>query len=43
MAFTDEWSQEALSAEMLNKIQNQLFEIGIIDKRGTFGDIVKAL
>jgi hypothetical protein len=28
---------------MLNKIQNQLFELKIIDKKGTFADIVKAI
>ena len=38
-----EWSQEALSEEMLNKVQNQLHELGVIDKKGTFGEIVKAL
>jgi len=38
-----EWSQAPLSADMLNKVQNQLFELGIIDKKGTFGHIVKAL
>src|SRR6478752_4326963 len=37
-----EWSQEALSEEMLNKVQNQLHELGVIDKKGTFGKIVKA-
>lgn len=38
-----EWSQDNLTPELLNKIQNQLFELGIIDKKGTFGQIVKAL
>ncbi|HCQ12078.1 substrate-binding domain-containing protein [Flavobacterium sp.] len=38
-----EWSQSALSKEMLNKIQNQLFDLKIIDKKGTFAKIVKAL
>jgi ABC-type nitrate/sulfonate/bicarbonate transport system substrate-binding protein len=34
-----DWSQEALHAEMLNNIQNQLFEFGIIDKKGTFAQL----
>lgn len=38
-----EWSQKPLSEEMLNKIQNQLFDLKIIDKKGTFVTIVKAL
>ncbi|MEC4048708.1 substrate-binding domain-containing protein [Flavobacterium sp. SUN046] len=38
-----EWSQNALTEKMLNKIQNQLFELKIIDKKGTFAEIVKAL
>ena len=38
-----EWSQSALSKEMLNKIKNQLFDLKIIDKKGTFAKIVKAL
>ena len=38
-----EWSQKPLSEEMLNKIQNQLFDLKIIDKKGTFAEIVKAL
>jgi ABC-type nitrate/sulfonate/bicarbonate transport system substrate-binding protein len=38
-----EWSQKTLSENMLNKIQNQLFELKIIDKKGTFADIVKAI
>lgn len=38
-----EWSQSELSKEMLNKIQNQLFDLKIIDKKGTFAKIVKAL
>ncbi|RDI53558.1 ABC-type nitrate/sulfonate/bicarbonate transport system substrate-binding protein [Flavobacterium glaciei] len=35
------WSQKPLSAKMLNKVQNQLFQLKIIDKKGTFEDIVK--
>ena len=38
-----EWSQSELSNKMLNKIQNQLFDLKIIDKKGTFAKIVKAL
>jgi len=33
------WSQEPLSEEMLNNIQNQLFKTGIIDKKGTFAQL----
>ena len=42
LSLTD-WSQEQLSYEMLNKIQNQLLELKIIDKIGTFDEIVKTL
>ncbi|MEN9908433.1 MAG: hypothetical protein RLZZ540_1582 [Bacteroidota bacterium] len=38
-----EWSQRQLSKEMLNKIQNQLLELKIIDKIGTFDEIVKTV
>lgn len=38
-----EWSQKPLSEEMLTKIQNQLIDLQIIDKRSTFAAIVKAL
>lgn len=37
------WSQKNLEVETLNKIQNQLFDLKIIDKKGTFAEIVKAL
>lgn len=37
-----EWSQENLDKNMLNKIQNELFKLGIIDKKGTFAEIVKS-
>ena len=37
------WSQEPLDEKMLNKIQNQLFNLKIIDKKGTFASIVKAI
>jgi ABC-type nitrate/sulfonate/bicarbonate transport system substrate-binding protein len=36
-----QWSQNPLSAEMLNKVQNQLFQLKIIEKKGTFDDIVR--
>lgn len=38
-----EWSQSQLSKEMLNKIQNQLFDLKIIEKKGTFAEIVKTV
>ena len=38
-----EWSQKQLSKEMLNNIQNQLLELKIIDKIGTFDEIVKTV
>jgi ABC-type nitrate/sulfonate/bicarbonate transport system substrate-binding protein len=38
-----EWSQKNLDAKTLNKIQNQLFELQIIDKKATFATIVKAV
>ena len=37
------WSQKSLSAEMLNKVQNQLFQLKIIDKKGTFENIAKTV
>lgn len=37
-----EWSQENLDPDMLNKIQKQLFELSLIDKKGTFAEIVKS-
>lgn len=38
-----EWSQKQLTSEMLNKIQNQLFELKIIEKMGTFASIAKSV
>lgn len=35
-----EWSQEQITAETLNKIQNQLVSFNIIDKKGTFEEMV---
>lgn len=37
-----EWSQKQLSEQMLNKVQNQLLELSIIDKKGTFAEIVRS-
>lgn len=42
MALTS-WSQSSMSEPSLNKIQNELLELGIITKKGTFAEIVKAL
>jgi ABC-type nitrate/sulfonate/bicarbonate transport system substrate-binding protein len=38
-----EWSQNNLSEEMTETIQNQLLELQIIDKKATFINLVKAL
>lgn len=38
-----EWSQKSLDSEMLNKVQNQLLQLKIIDKKGTFDEVVKAI
>ena len=37
------WSQKPLEEKVLNKIQNQLFDLKIMDKKGTFAEIVKAI
>jgi len=37
-----EWSQKQLDEKTLNNVQNQLLELSIIDKKGTFADIVKS-
>ncbi|MBE0393598.1 substrate-binding domain-containing protein [Flavobacterium sp. PL002] len=42
MALTT-WSQNPLSKNLLNNVQNQLFQLKIIDKIGTFEEIVKTL
>ncbi len=34
-----EWSQEPIDAYMLNNVQNQLLEFGIINKKGTFAQL----
>lgn len=38
-----EWSQQNLDESMLNKVQNQLAGLSLIDKKSTFAEIVKAL
>lgn len=38
-----QWSQKPLEEKVLNKIQNQLFDLKIIDKKDTFAQIVKAI
>lgn len=38
-----EWSQKPLTEKVLNKIQNQLFDLKIIEKKGTFAEIVKTV
>jgi ABC-type nitrate/sulfonate/bicarbonate transport system substrate-binding protein len=37
------WSQKQLSEITVNKVQNQLYELGIIDKKSNFVEIVKAM
>jgi len=38
-----QWSQKNLNEKAFIKIQNQLFDLGIIDKKSTFAETVKAL
>ena len=38
-----EWSYKPLDAEMLNNVQNQLYDLALIDKKSTFDEIVKAI
>lgn len=38
-----EWSQNQLNENVLNNVQNQLLELGIIDKKSTFAEIVKVV
>ena len=42
LSITD-WSQSNIEVKTLNKIQNQLFDLKIIDKKGTFAEIVHSL
>lgn len=37
------WSQSSMNESSLNNIQNELLELGLITKKGTFAEIVKAL
>ena len=37
------WSQRNLDEKTLNKVQNQLFDLSLIDKKGTFAKIVRSL
>jgi ABC-type nitrate/sulfonate/bicarbonate transport system substrate-binding protein len=37
------WSQKPLEEKVLNNIQNQLYDLKIIDKKVTFAEIVKAV
>jgi len=37
-----EWSQKPLDEKTLNNVQNQLLELSLIDKKGTFVSIVKS-
>ncbi|AWI26441.1 substrate-binding domain-containing protein [Flavobacterium pallidum] len=38
-----EWSQKNPTEDMLNKVQNQLLRLSLIEKKSTFAEIVKAL
>ena len=38
-----EWSQKPLTKKVLNNVQNQLIDLKIIDKKGTFARIVKSV
>ena len=38
-----QWSQKHLTEKAFDKIQNQLFDLGIIDKKSIFVETVKAL
>lgn len=38
-----EWSQKQISKEMLNNIQNELFDLAIIDKKSTFTAITTSV
>lgn len=38
-----QWSQKGLTEKVLNNVQNQLFQLKIIDKKGTFDEIVRAV
>ncbi len=36
-----EWSDQLLTEEMLNNVQNQLLQLGLIDKKSTFAQMVE--
>ena len=36
-----EWSQQNVDENLLNNVQKQLFQLKIIDKKGTFEEIIK--
>ncbi|WP_396183670.1 substrate-binding domain-containing protein [Flavobacterium sp.] len=38
-----QWSQKNLDEKTLNNVQNQLFDLSLIDKKGTFAKIVRSL
>jgi ABC-type nitrate/sulfonate/bicarbonate transport system substrate-binding protein len=38
-----EWSQNNIDENMLNKVQNQLLQLKIIDKKSTFAEMVKTI
>ena len=38
-----QWSQKNLDEKTLNKVQNQLFDLSLIDKKGTFAKMVRSL
>lgn len=38
-----QWSQKPLEADVLNNVQNQLAALALIDKKGTFAEIVKTV
>ncbi|WP_366183796.1 substrate-binding domain-containing protein [Flavobacterium ovatum] len=42
LSLTD-WSQENVDEKLLNNVQKQLFQLKIIDKMGTFEEIVKSI
>ena len=38
-----QWSQNQLQKEVLNKVQNQLLNLSLINKKGTFAEMVKTI
>ena len=37
------WSQNQLQEEVLNKVQNQLLDLSLINKKGTFAEMVRTV